>query len=248
MNNEVLEEKNGLTFSDLLYIVRKHLIVIIIAIVVFTIAGFGFGKYKNATSPEYVARGSMMVSVEQVDNTSNYQQYQISQYLKDTFVVFVTKDVVMQEASKRILEQYKVNISPKALKNSFTIELSGDSLIMDLTYTSKDAKQSVAVLNVIMDSAVAVANETNENGNAKYKFLSENIVILDAANENNVSKASNTVKYTIIFFALGAVVAFLYVLIRELTNNKFKDTEEVERLLGVPVLAGVPDYEFPEDK
>ena len=189
-----------------------------------------------------------MVSVEQVENTSNYQQYQISQYLKDTFVVFVTKDVVMQEASERILEQYKANISPKALKNSFTIELSGDSLIMDLTYTSNDAKKSVAILNVIMESAVAVANETNENGTAKYKFLSENIVILDAANENNVSQTSNTVTYTVIFFALGVVVAFLYVLVRELTNNKFKDTEEVERLLGVPVLAGVPDYEFPEEK
>ena len=248
MNNEVLEEKNGLTFSDLLYIIRKHIIVIIIAIVVFTIAGFGLGKYKTATSPQYVARGSMMVSVEQVENTNNYQQYQISQYLKDTFVVFVTKDVVMQEASKRIADQYGVTIAPRTLKNSFTIELSGDSLIMDLTYTSGDAKKSIAVLNVIMESAVAVANETEENGTPKYKFLSENIVVLDKANEYSVSQTSNTVKYTIIFFALGAVVAFLYVLIRELTNNKFKDTEEVERLIGVPVLAGIPDYEFPEDK
>ena len=143
MNNEVLEEKNGLTFSDLLYIIRKHIIVIIIAIVVFTIAGFGLGKYKNATSPQYVASGSMMVSVEQVENINNYQQYQISQYLKDTFVVFVTKDVVMQEASKRIADQYGVTIAPRTLKNSFTIELSGDSLIMDLTYTSGDAKKSI---------------------------------------------------------------------------------------------------------
>lgn len=248
MNNEVIEEKNGLTFSDLLYIVRKHLIVIIIAVVVFTIAGFGFGKYKNISNPQYIAKGSMMVSVEQVENTNNYQQYQISQYLKDTFVVFVTKDVVMQAASEKILEQYDVKIAPRALKSNFTIELSGDSLIMDLTYTSNDAKKSVAILNAIMEAAVETANETDENGKEKYKFLHENIVILDAANENNVSQTSNTMKYTVIFFALGVVVAFLYVLVRELTNNKFKDTEEVERMLGLPVLAGVPDYEFPEDK
>lgn len=248
MNNEVVEEKNGLTFSDLLYIVRKHILVIIIAIVVFTVAGFGYGKYKNASNPEYVASGSMMVSVENSSSSSQYQQYQLSQYIKDTFVVFITKDVVLQEASNKIEENYEVKMSVKKLRANVSVEIANDSLIMNLTYTSDDAKKSVAILNAIMDAAVETANSKNAFGDSNYKFLNDNIVVLDKAIEDNVLKTSNTVKCTVIFFALGVVAAFLYVLVRELTNNKFKDTEEVERTLGLPVLAGIPDYEVDEDK
>lgn len=247
MNNEVVEEKNGLTFSDLLYIIRKHLLVIIIVLVVFTGVGFGYGKYKNASSPKYIASSSMMVSVEKSSSTTQYQQYQLSQYIKDTFVIFITKDVVLQEAANIIEEQYEVKMSVKKLRSNVSVAIADESLILELTYTSDDSQKSVAILNAIMDAAVSKANSKNDSGDINYKFLYDNIVVLDRATEENVTHTSSTVKSTVIFFALGVVVAFLYVLIRELTNNKFKDVEEVERLLGLPVLAGVPFYEIKED-
>ena len=37
-------------------------------------------------------------------------------------------------------------------------------------------------------------------------------------------------------------------LIREMLDNTFKSSEEIERTLNIPVLAGIPDYHFDDEK
>ena len=55
-------------------------------------------------------------------------------------------------------------------------------------------------------------------------------------------------KYTAIGLGAGVVLAFIYMVIRELSDNTFKSAEEIERLLNIPVLAGIPDYHFDDEK
>ena len=53
---------------------------------------------------------------------------------------------------------------------------------------------------------------------------------------------------TAIGLGAGVVLALAYVVIRELSDNTFKSTEEIERILDLPVLAGIPDYHFEDEK
>ena len=73
-----------------------------------------------------------------------------------------------------------------------------------------------------------------------------NLSIIDYA--ENGTKVSHLLRNTAIGLGAGVVLAFIYVLIRELADNSFKSTEEIERTLNLPVLAGIPDYSFDDEK
>ncbi len=252
---KVVEGKDGLSFQDLLHIIRKHLLVILITIVVFTVVGFGYAKFKQSKSPQYIARSSMMVSVEGQSNSGNlsdYQNYQLSQYLINTYIVYLSQDSVVSATIDKLYaadhpelrDQEKITIT--TIKRNFKAEISGSSLILDLTYTSNSPEKANLILNTLMETVIEKANEIVIDADGKpkpvNKFLYENIVILNKANKDNITPVSSTLKYMVIFFAAGVVLAFLYVFIRELTDNKFKNSEEVEKVLGLPVLSGIPEY------
>lgn len=247
MENEVekiVEKKEGLSFQDLLHIVRKHLIVICITIIVFTGIGFGFAKFKQAKHPQYNANSSMMVSVDGNSNGSNlsdYQNYQLSQYLINTYVVYLSQDSVLSATVDKLKQDYP-ELTINTLKRNFNAQISGSSLILDLAYTANNPDKAIVVLNTLMETVIEKANEVDVNDKPVNKFLYENIVILNNASENTVTQVSYTKTYVVIFFAVGIVLSLLYVLIRELTDNKFKNSEEVEKVLGLPVLSGIPEY------
>ena len=131
-------------------------------------------------------------------------------------------------------------------------------MILTVSYTARDADDAKFILQTVIDTASEVADspKTDEQGNVildsegnpepKYKFLNGNLTPVSEAKKGK--QVSNTLRNTAIGLAAGVVAAFLYVVLRELLDNKFKSSEEVERMLGVPVLAGIPDYHFDDEK
>ena len=55
-------------------------------------------------------------------------------------------------------------------------------------------------------------------------------------------------KYTLVGAALGIVFALGYVYIAHVCNKRFSSSEEIERLLGLPVIAGIPEYKFKDEQ
>lgn len=248
---ELNYQESGLTIKDILYIVKRHIIVIVALIVAFTAAGFVFSRYQSKHSPEYSANASMMVTVQNDQGSTQISQYQLSYYLTDTFEVFMKEDVVLSKAVEKLNATGKYEegeITLRKIKSNFTAKLNGSSLVMNVSYKDNDKQKVVDVLNTIMETAESVANEDDASGNAKYKLLKNNLSVLTPASIDRVTLNSKTLKYIAVFFAVGVVLAALYVVIRELSNNKFKDTEEIERLLGFPVLAGVVKYEYKQEE
>ena len=58
----VTEEGRGLTFKDILFIIRKHWIAIIVFIFLGTAAGFTWTKVEQAVKPVYQSTGTMLVN------------------------------------------------------------------------------------------------------------------------------------------------------------------------------------------
>ena len=61
---QVVEEGRGLTFKDILFIIRKHWIAIIVFIFLGTAAGFTWTKVEQTVKPVYQSTGTMLVSYE----------------------------------------------------------------------------------------------------------------------------------------------------------------------------------------
>lgn len=231
--------EKGLTFRDLLFIIRKHWIAIVCFIVACTAAGFIWSRVEP---PVYTSTGTMLVSYE--SNTTNIaQDYTFSNYISGTYVVFLKEDVVLEKVADKLDNEFTI----QQLRSNTSVK--NDSLVLKVTFTASNRDTAKKVVQTIIETAQEVADTTyveNEVEKPVYHLLYDNLKVLSPAKD--ATKVSHTLRNTAIGLGAGVVLAFLYVLIRELSDHTFKSTEEIERMLNLPVLAGIPEYHFDDEK
>lgn len=229
--NAPVEE--GLTLRKLLFVIRKHWIAIVAFLVVGTGAGFIWSRIET---PAYTSTGTMLVSYEGASSIST--DYTFSNYISNTYVKIIKEDLIMNKVST------KTSIPVSTLKNNTSV--SNTSLVIDVSYTDSDKTRAKEIAQIIIDTTQEVANTVDENNKPVYHLLYDNLKVFSAAGEGK--KVSHTLRDIAIGAGAGAAAAFIYVLLRELLNNKFRSTEEIEQLLNLPVVAGIPEYHFDDEK
>lgn len=235
MNNQInnQQQDEGLTLRKLLFIIRKHWIAIVAFLVVGTGAGFIWSRVET---PAYTSTGTMLVSYEGASSIST--DYTFSNYISNTYVKIIKEDLIMNKVSE------KTSIPVNTLKNNTSV--SNTSLVIDVSYTDSDKARAKEIAQTIIDTTQEVANTVDEADKPVYHLLYDNLKVFSAAGEGK--KVSHTVRDIAIGAGVGAAIAFVYVLLRELLNNKFRSADEIEQLLKLPVVAGIPEYHFDDEK
>ena len=255
-----VEESRGLTFKDILFIIRKHWIAIVVFIALGLAGGFTYSKVSERVAPVYQSTGTMLVSYEGTKDTAITTEYNFSNYITNTYVAFIKEEAVLSKAAEKLnnSQEIKKPVGFTSGKLRSNLSVSASSLILKVTFTASDPDDARTILQTVIDTASEVADspKLDEAGNVildnegnpepKYKFLNGNLTPVSEAKKG--TPVSHALRNTAIGLGAGVVLAFLYVLLRELFDNTFKSSEEVERLLGVPVLAGIPDYHFDDEK
>lgn len=227
------QPEEGLTLRKLLSIIRRHWIAILAFLVVGTAGGFIWSRLEK---PTYTSAGTMLVSYEGASSIST--DYTFSNYISNTYVKIIKEDLIMNKVSE------KTQIPTGTLKSNTSV--SNNSLVIDVAYTDGDRAKAKEICQTIIETTQEVANTVDEEGKAVYHLLYDNLKVFSAA--SNGRTVSHTTRDIAIGVGAGAAVAFLYVLVRELLDNKFRSTEDIERLLNLPVLAGIPEYEFDDEE
>ena len=235
--NLEVEESRGLTFKDILFIIRKHWIAIVAFLVTCTAGGFIWSRVE---APSYKSTGTIMVSYESGSASAANTEYAFASNLTNTVVGFIKTNTILDKVSA------EMNISTETLSKNLTATNTTGNLLVTVSYTSADPVKSKDILNCIMNTTVTTANEIKADSKPVYHMLYNNLNVIDPAQEGK--KVSHTLRDVAIGGGAGVVLAFLFVLIWELSDNTFKSTEEIERVLNLPVLAGIPDYKFDDEK
>lgn len=236
----VVEESRGLTFKDILYTIRKRWIEIVTFVVLGAAAGFTWSKVQQKVAPVYQASGVIMVSPE--GNTSSQtaaQDYTLSNNLTNTVVSFIKTNSVL----KHVLEE-----QPKFKSSNLSVSNTTGNLMIRVRYSSKVKQEAIDMVNAVMDWTCKEADSAKPDDETapKYHMLKNNLNIVDRAEVAN--QVSHTTRNLALGLGAGVAVAFLYVVIREMLDNTFKSSDEIERTLNLPVLAGIPDYHFDDEE
>ena len=237
----VVEESRGLTFKDILFIIRKHWIAIVAFIMVGIAGGAIWAGVESKVSPVYKSTGTIMVSYKGKEDTAATTEYSFSNAITNTVVGFVKTNTVLDKVAE------DMNMKRSDISKNLTVTNSTGNLLITVSYTSRDSEQAMKVTNAIMETTVDTANEKDpDTAEPVYHMLCDNLNIIDKAEKG--AKVSHTLRDLAIGLGAGVVLAFAYVVIRELADNTFKSSEEIERYLDLPVLAGIPDYSFDDEK
>jgi len=228
-------EEDEIDVSKIFKEFKAHIKAIAIIMVVTLLLGYIFTITRTK---KYKSSATMAVMYTGATNESTYTNYSFSVNAVDTFVLFLSENIVLDKVEK------KTGYKASKIKNNLTVE--NDNLIITLTYKDTNQKNAKIILDTVMNTAIEVANTKDKDGNPKYKMLMNNLQIFSSASK--AKPISNLKRNMIIFFAGGLFLSCLYVLICWLLDRRYKDAEQIEEDLDIPVFTSVPYYRFDERK
>lgn len=228
MNNNVNNDNNAITLSDIIRVVWKNIILICCVTVAVTVACivyvFGFVK------PTYIATSDVIVAVDS------------SQY-KDTTDYTNALRVVSTVGNELVPSDYVVkNVAAKhsdltadTIRKNIKISVSTTSYVISISYVDTNQERAVSVVNDIAGALEEYVD--NDEALKAFKMRVSTVNSAEKASYNSPNKKL----YVIVAFLGGLVLSLVVVFVKEFMSTKFKTKDEVEYVLGKDIIGVLPD-------
>ncbi|MEN8078816.1 Wzz/FepE/Etk N-terminal domain-containing protein [Clostridioides difficile] len=182
--------------------------------------------------PVYETSTKVFIGKEESDdaayNSSDINMYQ--QLLQTYAQAIKTKDL-----SARALKGLDYDLEASDVLGGLTVNPIASTQILEIKYKSKDPKEAKDVLKNVTDEFIVTAKELVPNGNVR---VIEEVELP----ENPVSP--NKVMNIAIAFLLGFMVSLGLVFLLEYLDNTYKNKDQLEKELDIPVLGTIPDVDL----
>jgi capsular polysaccharide biosynthesis protein len=220
----------GLTIIDILFILKKHLKIILACTVVFGLLSFIVSAF--IIHPKYQSNASLIVNAKQsADKTViTISDLQLSQILVDTYTLIMKSTPVME----KIKNDLNLSVSTNALTNSISISGVGTTEIIQITVTNNDPVLAQNISSDLIKFGPEQIVKTMNTGS---------IGIISDASYSNIPVSPNIPLYVFIAVLIGIGGSFAYAIISELLDNTFKSEEDVSGVLGMNLLGIIPSIE-----
>lgn len=214
-----------MTLLELLGLLRKRLaLVVALPLVCALVTGaYCFLMMSNV----YTATASMYVLAQNEssqDSANLSTDLNASQMISNDVATLLTSDRVLDETAQDVgLEDLD------AYETSVTSETT--SRVIQLSVTGPDAQTAADIANGMVDNVSAIAREV---------MSIESVNLIDAATAPASPSGPNRPLYVVVAAMAGFFLAVAIVVVADMLNTKVRNQEEVEELLGIPVIGRVP--------
>ncbi|MBM6868093.1 YveK family protein [Collinsella tanakaei] len=213
-----------MTLLELLTLLRKHLKFVIVLPVVCAVAMFFVAYFMMAD--EYTAVTSMYVLASSEDQGGSALSTDLSASQ------MITNDVATLLTSNRVVADAAQELGLENL-GDFDISVSSET-------TTRVLSVSVTGENPVVAADIANALATNVSSIAQEVMNVESVNIVDLASVPNSPSGPNRVLYVAVAFMAGLLAAVAIVVLVDMLNTRVRNAEQVEELLGLPVIGRIP--------
>ncbi|WP_294439251.1 YveK family protein [uncultured Slackia sp.] len=213
-----------MTLLELLKLMRKHLKLVVALPIVCAIA---MGLVSFLFMPNtYTASTSMYVLV-QSDNTTGATMstdLSASQMITNDVANLITSDRVTKDTAAALqmnsLDDYDIAVNSETTTRVLTLSVTG-----------QDAQSTAIIANELAKNVSAVAQEV---------MNVQSVNVIDEAATPESPSGPNRMMYTAVAFLAGLFLAVAIVVLMDVLNTRVRGAEDVEELLGVPVIGRIP--------
>ncbi len=215
-----------MTLLELLQLMRKHLKLVILLPIVCALA---MGVYSYAfMANTYTASTSMYVLAKQTsansDNAANYSNLNGSQMLANDVSTLLKGDRIAADTVK--------NLHLDSLKGYSTkVTSETTSRVITLSVTGSDPDTSAAIANEMASNVSKVAQQVMDV---------QSVNVIDQAVSPSSPSGPNRSMYIAVALLAGLFIAIAIVVVSDMLNTKVRNADEVEELLGLPVIGRMP--------
>jgi capsular polysaccharide biosynthesis protein len=179
---------------------------------------------------QYTAQTSMIILVDN-DVQSDAQNFNFSQKLTKTYTELAKSDLVIDE----VIDSLSLDITRNQLKNIMTISGVQDTPVIKLSIELSDASLAMRIANRTV--------EVMQDVSLQFDGF-DNIEVLDVASLPDLPSGPNRLLYVVIGIILGGIVGVGIIFVIEFLDKSIKTPDDVERRLGLRMLAIIPDYKM----
>lgn len=179
-------------------------------------------------SPTYEASTKIFIGKEGAES-EGYNSSDVSMYqnlIKTYSELIKTKDLV-----NKAIDNSQYDLSVNSVLNGITVNTLTGTQILQISYQSKSPSIAKNMLESITNEFITKAEELVPNGNVK---------ILESVELPKNPVAPNKKMNIAIAFTLGMMVGFGIVFLLEYLDNTYKNKEQLEKDLDIPVLGVIP--------
>lgn len=223
MNEEIIK------IEDIMDVLKKRwkmiLSITLIATIFSAIISFFIISPKYEASTKVFIGKENSQGQEQVYNSNDVQMYQ--KLLKTYAEVIQTNDLV-----ERAINSEKLDLVSEDVLKGLTVTPRADTQILEISYTSTDKVLAKEVVDSITNEFIKSSTELIPNGNVK---------VIERVKVPESPVSPNKKMNIAIAFLLGLMVSVGASFLIEFMDNTFKNKEQAEEILGLPVIGVIPD-------
>ena len=214
-----------MTLLELLHLLRKHLrLVVLLPVACALVMGVYSYLFMRNT---YTASTSMYVLALNQDataSTSLSTDLSASQMISNDVSTLLTSDRALAETAEDLaledLSAYDVSVTSETT-----------SRVIGLTVTGPDPQTAADVANHLVANVSGIAQEV---------MSIESVNPIDQATAPEAPSGPNRPFYVAVALMAGLFLAVAIVVVEDMLNTKVRGQEEVEELLGIPVIGRIP--------
>ena len=219
-------EEQVISVSEIIDAVKKRWKIIVLTTVLATVGSGIFSFF--VISPTYEASTKIFIGKEGAES-EGYNSSDVSMYqnlIKTYSELIKTKDLV-----NKAINNSQYDLSVNNVLNGITVNTLTGTQILQISYQSKSPSIAKNILESITNEFINKAQELVPNGNVK---------ILESVELPKNPVAPNKTMNIAIAFILGMMVGFGIVFLLEYLDNTYKNKEQLEKELDIPVLGVIP--------
>ena len=219
-------EEQVISISEIIDAVKKRWKIIALTTVLATLVSGIFSFF--VISPTYEASTKIFIGKEGAES-EGYNSSDVSMYqnlIKTYSELIKTKDLV-----NKAIDNSQYDLSVNNVLNGITVNTLTGTQILQISYQSKSPSIAKNILESITNEFITKAEELVPNGNVK---------ILESVELPKNPVAPNKTMNIAIAFILGMMVGFGIVFLLEYLDNTYKNKEQLEKDLDIPVLGVIP--------
>ena len=219
-------EEQVISISEIIDAVKKRWKIIVLTTVLATVVWGIFSFF--VISPTYEASTKIFIGKEGAES-EGYNSSDVSMYqnlIKTYSELIKTKDLV-----NKAINNSQYDLSVNNVLNGITVNTLTGTQILQISYQTKSPSIAKNILESITNEFITKAEELVPNGNVK---------ILESVELPKNPVAPNKTMNIAIAFILGMMVGFGIVFLLEYLDNTYKNKEQLEKDLDIPVLGVIP--------
>jgi len=222
-------EEEVISLGEILEVLKKRWKIILIITLVSTLLS-GLVSF-FLISPKYEASTKLFIGKEEGAD-QGYNQNDVSMYQK--LMKTYSEAIKTRDLIGKAIKTTNSNLTENEVLEKLTVVTIADTQVLEIKFKDDDPKEAASMVQAITEEFITTSKALVPNGNIR---------IIESVKVPEVPVSPNKKMNIGLAFLLGLMVSVGLSFLLEFLDNTYKNKEQLEKELGIPVIGAIPNIE-----